>query len=437
MTTTSKGKAAHGEGSIRVLVKLDAKGRKLGEGTEDPAWDEERGRGKWELRFTVNPIGGQTVRVSRTFTGTKAQARRRLRELQAEHTRQGVTDATATVGEYVGAFLAKQTADGAAEGTRRRYKGAADRHVLPKLGTVRLRDLSRRTVEAWYQELRAPTDPKARAFSRATVRQIHTVLRGALDLAVRDEVLPRNPLLGLALKATRAERDAAQARVKALDAAQAARFYAAALPDRSATPLAFCLLTGLRIGEALALRWESVDLKTGEVRIVATRSGGETGGVYEAPPKSAAGKRTIYASGDALALLRAQDERRREEAAARLPQWRDPEYVFFTLRGTPYRPDAMKRIMTRVCQAAGVPRLPVHSLRHAHISISLARGANIAAVSKHAGHSRVSITLDTYRHALPEERQHLTLNFGEAARIGDVRGISEGDGEKERRKNSS
>ena len=89
--------------------------------------------------------------------------------------------------------------------------------------------------------------------------------------------------------------------------------------------------------------------------------------------------------------------------------------MFTTGRGTPYRPDNIGRVMERVCQAAGVRQLSPHALRHTFVSIAAARGASVAAVSAHVGHSSIAFTLKQYRHVFPEERQRLTLGFGPLA----------------------
>ncbi|WP_161636020.1 tyrosine-type recombinase/integrase [Deinococcus phoenicis] len=364
--------------------------------------DLGKGKGAWELRFTARPPGQPSKVVSRMFTGTEAQARTRLRELIAEFNRVGVTDATSNFTEFVRAWEGQLAVS---EGARRRYSGVVRRNVIPRWEGVKLRNVTLQAVRGWYADL-------GETYSRATIRQIHTAMRGALNLAVQDGLIPYNPLLNMTINATKADRSRKPREVKAFSEEQASAFLKASLADRGGGPLAFALLTGARIGEVLALRWDSVDLDKGLVSIKATRSAGDSGGVYESAPKSRSGVRTLRVSGAALDLLRSQAQRAEEEHAARLPGWvGKPQYVFFTLRGTPYRPDAVKRYRDRICDAASVPRLNVHGLRHSAASILLSQGRDLAAVSKHLGHSRISVTLDTYRHVLPHELEDLTLKL--------------------------
>lgn len=337
------------------------------------------------------------------FTGTEAQARTQLREWIAEVNRAGVTDATANFTTYV-ELWEQQLA--VSEGAKRRYSGVVRRNITPRWTGVKLRDVTLQVVRAWYAEL-------GEQYGRSTIRQIHTAMRGALNLAVLDGLIPSNPLVNITIPATKADRARPARETKVFSEKQASAFLHAALEDRGGAPLAFALLTGARIGEVLALRWTDVDLEEGTVRIQRTRSAGDKGGVYESSPKSQAGARTIRVAGAALALLQAQAERAEQEHDARLPGWKGkPVYVFFTLRGTPYRPDAIKRYRDRICAAAEVPRLNIHGLRHTQASILLSKGKNLAAVSKHLGHSRVSTTLDIYRTVLPHELEDLTLELG-------------------------
>ncbi|MFC4455603.1 tyrosine-type recombinase/integrase [Deinococcus sonorensis] len=397
MTQTKRG---HGEGSMRSLAVLD----------------ERRRTHRWEVRFTATDPMGKRRQVSRTIRGTEAEARAFLRSQQSDAGRAGVAVSKATVGDVGPRWLASR-AD-LAEGAQRRYRAALEREVLPRWGSVKVTEVRRPQLVAWLAALKTrkpDAEGKHGPLGHSAVRLVHTVMRGLLAYAVDvEQLISVNPADHLALRRSRAELDAPGRVVKAFDAEQARAFYRAAVADRSAGPLVFSLLTGVRMGEALALRWDAVNLQAGTVEIRATRSGGE-GPVYEAAPKSRAGRRVLHVAGDALACLQRQVAQVEAEREARLPGWREPEYVFHTLVGTPYHPDAMKRIMRRVCEAAEVPVLNPHGLRHTAATLMLSGGADVAAVSAHLGHSRISITMDTYRHALPEEKRHLTLNLGAAA----------------------
>ena len=393
----TKGKRRHGQGSIRKKSVVN----------------ERRKIYKWELRVSVRDATGVMVQRSHTVEGTESTANKLLAELNVDGRRVGMTDGKNTVGDALTAWLEDRELH-ISEGAMRRYKGTAERHVAPRWGKIRLRDVTKASVKSWYTELRKPKvlkdGKKKNGLGFSSVRMVHTVLSGALNYAVECQVLLSSPLTGRMIETPLAEKNK-RASVGALDRKQATAFYKTAIADRGGAPLAFCLLTGVRIGEALALKWGAVNLETGDVRIELTRSGGEKGGVYENAPKSTAGNRVIPCAGQTMELLRSQKIRLEQERAANLPGWVDSEYVFFNLRGGPYRPDAPKRYMARICKAAGLERINIHRLRHTAATILLSEGGNLSAVSKHLGHSKASITLDVYRSVLPHELVGLTLDF--------------------------
>jgi integrase len=78
------------------------------------------------------------------------------------------------------------------------------------------------------------------------------------------------------------------------------------------------------------------------------------------------------------------------------------ETLLFSRRsgGELLSPNNITRAWHRACRAAGVPTVGFHSLRHAHASALIAAGVDVLTVSRRLGHSKASITLDTYAHLL-------------------------------------
>ena len=83
------------------------------------------------------------------------------------------------------------------------------------------------------------------------------------------------------------------------------------------------------------------------------------------------------------------------------PVYRDHDLVFATGIGTPIEPGNLRRSWLTIVDAAGVPGLRVHDLRHAHATLMLGQGVHPKVVSERLGHASVNITLDTYSHVLP------------------------------------
>jgi integrase len=288
--------------------------------------------------------------------------------------------------------------------TIEQYTLLARKHIeSAPIGAIGLDKLRPSDVEALILSMRTKmkpgrrtgdddTDPEpVRAYSDSTIRTVYTVLRLALDGAVRDGQLARNPAAvvrrpGVARQeAHHLEPDDV---VSVLQAAQGSRNY---------TALALIAATGIRRGEALALRWDRVDLKAGVMRIEATlaRIGGR---LVSTEPKTERSRRTVPLPPAVVVLLRTHRTTQLEERLHAGNQWTETGLVFTTEFGTPVDPRNLLRTMQTAASAAGVNDAVVHTLRHSAASAWLESGVHIKAVSDMLGHSSIAITADTYGH---------------------------------------
>jgi integrase len=166
-------------------------------------------------------------------------------------------------------------------------------------------------------------------------------------------------------------------------------------------PLVEVLLgTGLRIGEALALRWRDIDLQGGLLRV--ERSQVErNGGVSFKEPKSARGRRTVELPQGLVAVFRAH-----QTGIGAVPH---PDRLLFTdARGGPLRrSNLLRREWHPLLKRAGFGDevFGFHALRHTHGSHLCARGADVAAVSARLGHADAAFTYRTYVHPLEREKE--------------------------------
>jgi integrase len=130
--------------------------------------------------------------------------------------------------------------------------------------------------------------------------------------------------------------------------------------------------TGMRVGELHHLEWRDVDQAAGRFRV---RNG-----------KTAAARRWVTVPDDLMA----------EIAASTPPDDRTAERRVF--QGA--TPNAVKNVMDRACKAAGIAHYHPHDLRHRYASVQIARGVPVTTLAAALGHSRKSLTLDTYSHVL-------------------------------------
>ncbi len=232
-----------------------------------------------------------------------------------------------------------------------------------------------------------------------SVRLIHATLRAMFNAAVEDELRPDNPAarLGKQLRLVLPPK-ARQENIKAMDREQLAAFLTAAQTEAPRYAPLFLTLarTGLRLGEALALRWEDLDLGKRELRVA--RSLAARGRIDT--PTSGHG-RTVDVSQQLAAALRELRVQREAEKLRR--GWREmPPWIFCTRKGTTFDRYEVTHTFKRVLKAAGLPaHFSPHSLRHTFASPLLQQGESPAYVQRQLGHASIQLTVDTYGKWLP------------------------------------
>ena len=156
---------------------------------------------------------------------------------------------------------------------------------------------------------------------------------------------------------------------------------------------------GLRRGEADGLRWCDVDLDDG-VAVITQQLQQYDGHMVTCPPKTSHSARVIAPDHTTVAALRAH--RARQHAERQQPGHHDSGYVFTGLGGDPLAPDRLTRHFRALTQAAGLPPIRLHDLRHGAATLALAAGVELKVVQDMMGHASIVLTADTYTSVLPE-----------------------------------
>jgi len=144
---------------------------------------------------------------------------------------------------------------------------------------------------------------------------------------------------------------------------------------------------GLRLGEALALRWEDVDLEGG--RLAVARSWSSRTKTFE-KPKTGSGRRVVPIATELRALL----------LAHRIASGRRSGLVLGHDGLVPASSTGLRGRIYRTWKDAGLERLRFHDGRHSAVTAWLSGGAPVKVAQTIAGHARASITLDVYAHVL-------------------------------------
>ena len=152
------------------------------------------------------------------------------------------------------------------------------------------------------------------------------------------------------------------------------------------------MVTGLRRGELLGLRWSDLDFAAGSVTVRQSLQRVD-GKLQAVETKTARGRRTVPLPELALAALRAL--KTAQDGTIRAL------YLFTGSGGEPLSGDVVYGQFLRATEAARLPRIRFHSLRHTAASLLLAQGTHPRVVMEMLGHSTIALTMNTYSHVIP------------------------------------
>lgn len=297
-----------------------------------------------------------------------------------------------TVADYLAEWLVgKQSLR---PSTHASYTGHVRLYLAPYLGRIRLVDLGPRDIERMYRRIDLENAERRRPVSVATKRRIHATLTSAMTTAVKRGLIDRNPAATVEFPVV------PKARVRVWTAEELARFLDLIIEDRLHLLYLILGLRGLRRGEAVALRWQDVDLERRLLRIEqsAVRVGQQT---VIGPPKTASGARVVAIDPGTAKRLRWHQCRQRLENHDRTLTPMLSDLVFTDRNGDALDPTYVSRHFDRLVVGHGLPRIRLHDLRHTSASIGLAAGETLLEVSRRLGHSSITVTADIYSHVSP------------------------------------
>lgn len=388
----------------------------------------DNGRFRWRV-WVAYPDGTRARPGGTTRTKTEARAAIIAAQQEAKAGQRPVSERL-TVGEMVTEYMQAKRATWA-EKTAFNNEALYSRHVAPHLAHLRAAGVTPARLREYFALLSTkrprPGGEPGKDFymplAYSGQRQIHVLLAGAWKRAIGDGALRENPTLharpvspSKTARPDGEEEARPAARLKHFTPEELARFIEAAKRERESLPLAFVGMTGLRIGEALALTWGDVQEDAGHVFVQVSKTRSEIGSEYKTTrPKTASSVRRVYLSPDAVRIVEEMRDRVRLESGHvgryRGRGLREDAPIFPAVDGRHMRQDVARAVMRRTCAAAGVPLLSPHALRHSAGTYLISRGADPVTVAAMLGHAQVSTTLNIYAHALPDKVRGLAYGL--------------------------
>ena len=344
----------------------------------------QRSDGRWAASLTLEG------RKRKTFYGkTRKEVQEKLRVALHEQ-KQGTlaTGQQQTLKQYLEHWLEVHK-QAIRLTTFVRYRSIVNKHLIPVLGHILLQKLTPLKIQDLYtQKLNEGLVPK-------TVITIHGVLHKALDDAVRWNLVARNVSDAVSLpRLIRSE-------IQPLSREQAQKLLEVARGHRFEALLTVALVTGMRRGELLALRWQDIDLERRSLQVRRTVSLIHGHGYIETEPKTAKGRRKIVLPQPVVEVLKQHRAHQLEPRLKAGDGWHDHDLVFCNIYGDYLHPDRMVERFQQLLKEAGLPHLRFHDLRHSAATILLSMGVHAKVVQELLGHSNISMIMDIYSHVLP------------------------------------
>ena len=351
--------------------------------------------GRW--RWQSAPIPPTGKRISQIFD-TEKEADEAREEGKVDLKRGAIkAPSDRTVAEQLQEWWTDHQG-GWARNTAANYRRAIQLHLIPAIGHLKIHELQSPHIRELYRSIGSGQSPRSQHRPQTLLRTVKTALNGAMETAVDDGLILKNPAAKADFKVVRTVEQSITP-YWTLD--QAKEFLGKAPDTAWGRVFRFGLLTGLRRGEILGLRWRNVVLDDDKPRIYVVDNWTKADGVNTLTTlKAASRRRWLRIGGQALQLLRRCWVLRG-----------DCEHVFTSDRDTPLSPDNADRALKVLCQQLDLPLIPPHGLRHTYVSVQRSLGVSIERISHQIGHARPTVTLAIYSHLFAVELDDLTLDL--------------------------
>lgn len=337
---------------------------------------EKRGERRWRARYRDS----EGKERSRTFD-TRGEASEFLKLVVADIARGEWIDprATRTAVSSVAAMWLSSKVDLKPK-TLAGYESMLNARILPRWGTVAVADVSRKAVQDWVGQL---IDD---GLSASLIRQCKILFSGVMAMAVDERLIRENPVAKVKVPRPKPRKPV----FLTADQVQILVGSAESLHKPLGTHLLLMAYTGLRFGEAAALRRSSVDL-LGKRLLVTENLVEVHGKLVLGTPKTGA-NRSIPLPAFLVERLRAHLEEEVEAAPRAL--------LFTSSTGTALRYSNWRRNQfNKARESAGLPvELTPHHLRHTAAALLISQGSHPKAVQQILGHSSIQVTFDIYGH---------------------------------------
>lgn len=335
----------------------------------------------------------------------------------------GITPANKiTTGQWLETWLKTYARINVRQNTFEEYERAVKKHLVPTLGKYLLKDLRPEYIQDMLNK--KAINGNLRTGGPLGGRQLeHTyiVLNMALEQARKNQIISRNPCVAV-VKPKKEKKEFIPWTTE-----QTNHFLASVKGERLFPLYMVAWGTGLRRSEILGLQWPDINMKQGTLTVRRALVRVKNGCVF-GEPKTERSRRTIPLPDPVIKELKrwrkaqVQEEVKWRGLHKDLPDEEKPEFnplkmVFCNEAGEPMNPDFVTRSFKRDREAAKLPPIRFHDLRHGHATMLLELGEDIKVISDRLGHSSITITADVYSHVREKMQREASDKLAKVLKI--------------------
>ena len=358
--------------------------------------------GRWEGRIVVGHKDNGLPIYQTVLASTQKELTSKLNSYRESFKGVNLTeDSRMSLGAWLDKWLDEHMAFTLRPSTFKGYRHIANDYIKPHLGGKQIYAVTTADVQKMYNalkqngRLRVGADGE-KGLSGSTVRSVHMVLHEAMEYALREHLIVKNPTESTTIP------EASGAVMNILNDEQLDRFMEVIKQEPLWHDLFYtAITTGLRRGELCGLMWTDFDGDSGTLRIKRTLTADGTQ-LYVGDTKTVSGEREILLPSSTAELLKIRKEESRSK-------WIFPNFI---KTEEPISPALAYSTLKRILKKAGLPSIRFHDLRHTFATHAIASGVDAKTLSGILGHTNASFTLDRYTHVTTEMQRNAANIMG-------------------------
>ena len=349
----------------------------------------KRSDGRWEARIIVGHKNDGSPMYKSAFAKTQKSALKQLHQLIELYRDVDLTeDCRMTLGEWLDKWLDEYMIFTIRESTLDSYRAMVKNQVKPFIGSKQISSLTTADMQKFYNKIKKEGRVRehpihGKTLADSMVRGVHMMLHEALDTAVKERLIAKNPTNGTTVpKCNYPEK-------QILGDNQLETFLEAIKGHEYWCDFFYVeVMTGLRRGEICGLKWQDINFEENKLQVKRSVSVKKGGGVSIGETKTETGVRSILMPPSVAEVL--QNRKQRAITEWVFPNFMHPEQ--------PISPATAYRKLKIILKHAGLPLIRFHDLRHTFATHATHGGVDPKTLGGILGHTNASFTLDTYTH---------------------------------------